>query len=192
MGWSHPSGSNSCSSILRSANVVKGIRKQALNFPPHCSVGHAPLLILSPLTPSKDLRVHPRVTLSVDLSPSLAQTSFLPKGFHTPLCKHSSFSSVLILHHSCFCKELSLLEPREIFEDWGHTLVILALKVPNRGAEKKLVIEGSKTFLNCHKYSVPMYSCSHRLIHRVSIHRACCFPFSLFSVPRTDNRPVDH
>ena len=97
-----------------------------------------------------------------------------------------------ILYHSCFCKELSLLEPCEVFEDWGHTLAILALSVPNRGAEKKLVIEGSKTFITSHKYSVPMHSCSHRLIHRGSMNRACCFPFSLFSVPRTDNRPVDH
>lgn len=77
-------------------------------------------LLLFP--PSKDLWVHLSVTLSVDLSPSLAQTSFLPKGFHTHLCKHSSFSSALILYHSCFCKELSLLWNRVRYLKIGATL----------------------------------------------------------------------
>ena len=121
--WFHPSGSSSCSSTSCTRTNVK----QALTDPTvlliklPCSSCH-----LFPFPPSKDFQVHLNVTLSVDFSPSLAQPSFLPKGFHIPLCKRPSFSFAQILYHSCFYKGLSFLQQCEVFEDLSHPCTLSA------------------------------------------------------------------
>lgn len=108
---------------------------------------------------------------------------FLPMGFHIPLCKHHSSSLAL---YCTFPASLRIcLTCYNVTHLWVGATSHLSLYTQSwtEGLESSLcsisllkkVVKGKKIFIIYHNYSIPIYSCNHRLIHKMNMNGVCCF-----------------